>query len=183
MRVLRFLIKGGVYLRKINQLTVSGVLIAMGVALSTFYIPIGAAKCFPIQHMVNVIGAVLLGPFYAVLIAFVTSLIRFFMGTGSLLAFPGSMFGALLAGLFFRKTRKLWVTYLGELMGTGILGGLASYPIAVFLMGKEVALFFFIIPFLISSAGGVSLAVLLLQALKKTGIYQIMGISFHKKIS
>mgnify|MGYP003410615529 FL=1 len=66
-------------------------------------------------------------------------------------------------------------------MGTGIFGGLASYPIAVFLMGKEVALFFFIIPFLISSAGGAGLAILLLQALRKTGIYQIMGISFYKK--
>ena len=168
-------------MRKINQLTISGVLVAMGVALSTFYVPIGAAKCFPIQHMINMIGAVLLGPFYAVLIAFLTSLIRFFMGTGSLLAFPGSMFGALLAGIFFSKTRKLWPTYLGELMGTGIFGGLASYPIAVFLMGKEVALFFFIIPFLISSAGGAGLAILLLQALRKTGIYQIMGISFYKK--
>ena len=35
--------------------------------------------------------------------AFITSLIRVLMRTGTLLAFPGSMCGALLAGLMYKK--------------------------------------------------------------------------------
>ena len=70
----------------IQKLAISGVLIALAVVLSGFSIPIGASKCFPIQHMVNVIAGTLLGPWYAVGMAFVTSLIRLIMGTGTLLA-------------------------------------------------------------------------------------------------
>ena len=75
----------------IQKLAIAGVLIALSVVLSGFSIPIGASKCFPIQHMVNVIAGTLLGPWYAVGMAFITSLIRLIMGTGTLLAFPGSM--------------------------------------------------------------------------------------------
>ena len=75
----------------IQKLAISGVLIALAVVLSGFSIQIGASKCFPIQHMVNVIAGTLLGQWYAVGMACVTSLIRLIMGTGTLLAFPGSM--------------------------------------------------------------------------------------------
>ena len=97
----------------VKKLVVSGMLTALAVALSTFSVPIGASKCFPIQHMVNVMAGVFLGPVYGVAIAFCTSLIRNLMGTGSLLAFPGSMVGgaALRTGLpLDRKTdRRLCV--------------------------------------------------------------------------
>ena len=45
------------------------ILVAIAVALSPVFIPVGISKCFPAQHMVNVIGAVMLGPWYAVAIA------------------------------------------------------------------------------------------------------------------
>ena len=83
----------------VKKLTVAGVLVAVGVACSTFSIPVGASRCFPIQHMVNVIAGVLLGPLYACTMAFCTSLLRVLLGTGSLLAFPGSMIGALCLSL------------------------------------------------------------------------------------
>ena len=83
----------------IKKLTLAGLLIALGVACSTFSFPVGASRCSPVQHMVNVLAAVLLGPAYGVGMAFVTSLLRIAMGTGTLLAFPGSMVGALLCGL------------------------------------------------------------------------------------
>ena len=60
----------------IQKLAIAGVLIALAVALSGIYIPIGASKCFPIQHLVNVIAGTILGPWYAVAMAFITSLIR-----------------------------------------------------------------------------------------------------------
>ena len=69
-----------------KKLVLAAVLIALGVAASPLYIPIGASKCFPVQHLVNVLAAVLLGPWYGVSMAFVTSLLRVLIGTGSLLA-------------------------------------------------------------------------------------------------
>lgn len=153
-----------------RKLTMAGILIAVGVVCSPFSIPIGAARCFPVQHMVNILSAVFLGPFYGVSMAFITSLIRVMLGSGSLLAFPGSMCGALLCALVYRYTGKLALTYLGELFGTSILGALAAYPIATMVMGKEAALFAYVMPFFISCIGGVILGAVLVTAIQKTGI-------------
>ncbi|MFL6560487.1 MAG: energy coupling factor transporter S component ThiW [Bacillus sp. (in: firmicutes)] len=48
------------------------------------------------------------------------------MGTGSIFALPGSMFVALLASLLFFKTRKIYLAFIGEVIGTGIIGALLS---------------------------------------------------------
>jgi len=85
---------------KTKKLTLSAMFIALGVLSSSLiYIPVGASKCFPVQHAINVICAVLLGPVYSVLIAFCIALIRNLLGTGSIMAFPRSMVGAFLAAL------------------------------------------------------------------------------------
>lgn len=154
----------------IKKLTLAGILIAVGVVCSPFYIPIGVAKCFPIQHFINVIAGVLLGPAYAVSMAFVTSFIRVMMGTGSLLAFPGSMCGALLCGVLYKHTQKTWMAMFGELFGTGVIGALIAYPIATLFLSKTVALFGFVIPFAISSCVGSAVSLLFLITFKKTGI-------------
>ena len=60
-------------MNKTKKLAVSAMLCALTVCLSGFSIPVGASKCFPIQHMVNVLAAVLLGPWWGVLIAFCAS--------------------------------------------------------------------------------------------------------------
>ena len=52
--------------KNIRKLTIAGVLVAVAVVGSLFSIPVLGAKCSPVQHMVNVLGAVLLGPGYAV---------------------------------------------------------------------------------------------------------------------
>ena len=57
---------------------------------------------------------------------FVASLLRNLLGLGSLMAFPGSMFGALLCGIVYHKTEKLLPTLVGEVFGTSILGGLCA---------------------------------------------------------
>jgi len=154
-------------------------LIAFGVVFSFFSIPVGASKCFPVQHLVNVIAGVLLGPVYAVIMAFLTSLIRLMMGTGTILAFPGSMFGALLSGVLFVSTGKLIAAFLGEVFGTGILGALAAYPIAAFLLGSEVAIFAYVIPFLISTLGGVTIAAVLLHVLDRLGFLEKVNGLLH----
>ncbi|MBN2727267.1 energy coupling factor transporter S component ThiW [Candidatus Mcinerneyibacteriota bacterium] len=130
-------------------------------------IPVGVSRCFPVQHTINVLSAVLLGPAYALLNAFSISLLRNLLGTGTLLAFPGSLFGAVLAGLFYRLFRRNIAAAAGEVLGTGFLGGLAAFPTALLLMGKTTGAFFFIPPFLISTAGGSLLALLLLPLLQR----------------
>ena len=117
-------------------------------------------------------GAVLLGPGYAVGMAFAAAHIRNLLGLGSLLAFPGSMIGALLCGVAYKLCPKLPAAYAGEVFGTGILGGLASYPIAAVLMGNtKAALFTFVPSFLISTAVGAAISVLVLSALKRTHVF------------
>lgn len=96
--------------------------------------------------------------------AFCISLLRNFMGTGSLMAFPGSMVGALLAGQMYRLTQNNYVTAAGEVFGTGILGGFLAVPIATFLMGNAVGAFAYVVPFLISTTGGSVIAVIILQS-------------------
>ena len=51
--------------------------------------------------MVNILCAVALGPWYGIGVAFTASLIRNILGIGSIMAFPGSMFGALFCNLLF----------------------------------------------------------------------------------
>lgn len=153
----------------VKKVVVSGMLVAVTVALSGFSVPIGASRCFPAQHLINVIAGVFLGPVYGTAMAFCTSLIRNLMGTGSLLAFPGSMVGAFLCGLLYQKTGKLFAAYAGEVIGTGIIGGTLCYPVAVYLMGKEVALFFYVVPFLLSTVCGTMIAAVLLGVLFKSG--------------
>ncbi len=157
--------------KQIKKLAVAGLFCALGVAGSLFSVPVFGSKCAPVQHMVNILSAVLLGPFWGVGIAFVTSLLRNLMGLGTLMAFPGSMFGALLCGIVFHKTRNTWLTYLAEVFGTAVLGGLCAYPVAILLMGKnaaEIAFYAYIIPFLISTAGGALLSAILIEGLRRT---------------
>ena len=84
----------------VKKLAVAGLLCALAVVGSMFIVfPVFGSKCAPVQHMVNILCAVFLGPWYGVGVAFGASLIRNLLGVGSLMAFPGSMCGALLCGL------------------------------------------------------------------------------------
>jgi len=151
---------------KTKKITISSMLIAIGVIVgSIIFIPVGVSKCFPVQHTINVLAAVILGPGYAVAIALCISLLRNILGTGSLLAFPGSMIGALLAGILYKRCKSNLMAVAGEIFGTGILGGILAFPIANFIMGKNVGALFFITPFLISTVGGSLIAFFILRVL------------------
>lgn len=166
---------------KTYRLTFSAMLIAIGTVTSQLiYIPVGVAKCYPMQHLINVLAAVLLGPWYAVLNAFTISLLRNMLGTGSLLAFPGSMIGALLAGVVYKKTGKKLYAVLGEIFGTGILGGLVAYPVAKFVIGKDVAALFFVVPFLVSTIGGSILAYIILKQLEAQDAFKNLKLGAKK---
>ena len=64
---------------------------------------------------------------------------------------------------------RLAAAYFGEVFGTGIIGGLLCYPVATLLMGQEAALFAYVIPFLLSTAGGTVMAMILVGALYQSG--------------
>lgn len=149
------------------------ILVAVAVALSPFFIPVGISKCFPAQHMVNVIGAVMLGPWYAVAVAFAAAVIRNIMGLGTLLAFPGGMIGALLAGLAYRYTKNTWAAGVGEVIGTGLLGALVSvWIVGPVFMGRQMAVATMVVAFSVSTVGGTIIGLTALRLLKKTKIWQ-----------
>ena len=149
------------------------ILVAVAVALSPFFIPVGISKCFPAQHMVNVLGAVMLGPGYAVAIAAIAAIIRNILGLGTLLAFPGGMFGALLAGLAYQLSKNIYLAGLGEIVGTGILGSVVSvWIVAPLFMAKNMALATLMIAFSVSTIGGTIIGVIALHLLRKGGIWE-----------
>ena len=147
----------------VKKLALAGMFCALCVVGSVFSFPMFGSKCAPVQHMVNVLCAVLLGPWWGVGVAFVASLLRNILGLGSLMAFPGSMFGALLCGLVYAKTKNL--------------GGLCAYPVAICLMGKsagDIAFYAYIVPFLISTAVGAVIAGVLVYSLQHSGALRSM---------
>ncbi|SCM80939.1 Thiamine-precursor transport protein ThiW [uncultured Sporomusa sp.] len=147
---------------QIRKLAYTAIFMAVGVLTSHLvYIPIGIAKCFPLQHVINILLAVLLGTRYSVSAAFGISLLRNILGTGSLLAFPGSMIGAALSGFLYKRTNSIWGAIAGEIIGTGILGALLAYPVAKYFIGSAAGAFFFVVPFMVSTTGGSIIAYLL----------------------
>lgn len=158
---------------KTMKLTWTAMLVAITTLTShLFYIPLGFTKVFPMQHFINVLSAVLLGPGYAVMQAFSVSLIRNMMGTGSIFAFPGSMIGAFLAAILFRRFNRLSFAFAGETIGTGIIGAIVCYPIATLLFGQEVALFGFIPSFLASSLAGSIFGIIILSVMLKNSVFK-----------
>ena len=166
-----------------KKLAISGVFCAIAVVGSLISFPVLGSKCSPVQHIINVLCGVLLGPGYGVGVAFVASLIRNLTGLGSLMAFPGSMFGAFICGMVYKYTKNMPGTLLGEVFGTGILGGLCAYPVAILFMSKsatEVAFYAYIVPFLISTVAGSIIAGVLLYSLKKTNTLITMENALEK---
>ena len=167
----------GIIMKKTNikKLTLAAVLTAAAVVRSLFSFPFLGAKCSPVQHLVNIIGGVYLGPWYSLGIAFCASFLRNIFGLGSPLAFPGSMIGAFLCGAMYHwifkgksLTIRLPMAYIGELFGTSVLGGMVSYPVSLLIMGnKEATLFGFVFPFFVSCVVGTAAAVVIVTTLKR----------------
>lgn len=165
----------------VKKLALTAMLTAVAVVGSLLSFPVLGSRCAPVQHMVNILCAVLLGPGYGIASAFLASFLRNLLGLGSLLAFPGSMFGALLAGLAYRFTKNLLATCGGEVFGTAVLGGLSAYPIAILFMGRggELAFYAYVLPFLISTAMGAGLSYVILLALGHSPVLKTVEASLE----
>ncbi|ASK61520.1 energy coupling factor transporter S component ThiW [Virgibacillus phasianinus] len=154
-------------------LTAMAVFIAIAVMGSQLlWFPAGIAKAYPVQHAVNVMAAITLGPGPAVIIAFMTGLIRNMLGLGTLLAFPGGMIGAFLAGVLYKVFKRKILAVAGEVVGTGIIGSLFSVPYANLLMGSSLGAFAFLPSFLVSSISGAIIGYLVVIRVKQTSPLQ-----------
>lgn len=152
-----------------KKLTLTALFVALAVIGSTFSFPILTSRCAPIQHTINILGAIFLGPVGTLLAAFLASCIRYALSLGTLLAFPGSLCGALLASFLYARYHQKWAAMLGELLGTGVIGALLAGFLAIQYLGTspEVGYWAFSLPFFISSLGGVIFSAILLFAIEK----------------
>src|SRR5690625_6457887 len=108
------------------------VFVAIGtIGSQLLWFPAGIAKAYPVQHAINVIAAIMLGPGPAVAIAFMIGLLRNMLGIGSLLAFPGGMIGALLACYFYQPVREKGAAVLGAIIFSVIFASLLCVSISI----------------------------------------------------
>ena len=157
-----------------KRAALGAVLTALTVSLSTFYIPLGTTKCFPAQHMVNGVAGVLLGPWYAAVMAVATGTIRNTLGLGTLYAFPGGIPGALVVGLVHRYLLKNDSAALSEPIGTVAVGATLSALVLAPMQGHSLTLYFFWTAFAASSIPGAFLGYVVLKALRRLGLERML---------
>lgn len=156
-----------------RKIALSAVLIALGVLLASFlWLPVGPAKVFPGQHIVNAIAGILLGPFYAVFIALVIGIIRNSLGWGTIFAFPGGLPGGFIVGIIYRYLKKTDYAALAEPLGTVVIGATLSAWIFAPLIGVGGTLTFFWIAFAASCIPGAIVGFIILKILRKSGILE-----------
>lgn len=127
--------------RAVQKITLLAMMIAMDVVLSPLFRIEGMA---PMSSVMNVIAAVLLGPLYGTMMAFVCALIRMTLLGIPPLAMTGAIFGACFAGLGYQYLGKVWGAMSGEVLGTGLIGSLLSYPVMVWFTGSHQGMYWFL---------------------------------------
>jgi len=72
-------------------------------------------------------------------------------------AVTGAVFGPILGGVLWKKTENFYLVCAGEIIGTGLLGALASYPLMKWFYGLDAQSPLYYVPFYTPSAvvGGI----------------------------
>ncbi|MCR5176376.1 MAG: energy coupling factor transporter S component ThiW [Anaerovibrio sp.] len=151
--------------QKILRLVFMAMMIGIGVVISPILRIEGMC---PMAHLINIVCAVMLGPFQAFTCAFIIGIIRMVLMGIPPLALTGAIFGATLSGVLYRISKgKLIAAVLGEIIGTGIIGAIVSYPVMALLMGRSGLTWMFYVPsFIMGTLIGGSIAFIFLTALK-----------------
>lgn len=154
-----------------RKLVLTAMLACLSFVLCTFvYFPSMA----PFQHFVDVIAAVLLGPWYACAAAFLCGVLRMLSGR-TIQAVVGAVFGPIVGGLLYERTHSVWMAAVGEVFGTGILGALTAYPLMKAFCGLDAQEWYYYIPFYTPSAVmGALMGVAVVLMLKRTGVLDRM---------
>lgn len=144
-------------------------MVAIGVVISPILRVEGLC---PMAHFINIIVAVVMGPAYAFACAIMIGILRMAMMGIPPLALTGAIFGAALSGILYHVSKgKLWAAVLGEIIGTGIIGALVSYPVMALLWGRnEITWLFYVPGFLMASLFGGSIAYVCLVSMQHNGI-------------
>jgi energy coupling factor transporter S component ThiW len=129
---------------QILKITVLAVLIALGVVISPILRVEGMC---PMAHFINIVCSVLMGPWYSLLCATIIGIIRMITMGIPPIALTGAVFGAFLSGVFYRMSKgNILFAVIGEVIGTGVIGAIASYPVMSFIWGKEGLSWLFYVP-------------------------------------
>lgn len=168
------------YQRKIRRLLLVSMMIALDVVLSPLFRIEGMA---PMSSLMNVIGGVLMGQFYGTVMALGCGLIRMLLLGIPPLALTGAIFGAGLAGSFYRLGKSLSWAIWGEIIGTGVIGSLLSYPVMVWFTGtaQELSWLIYTPRFFGGAISGSLLAYVCLINLQKTQIFKRMQHIFERR--
>ncbi|MBP2627762.1 MAG: thiW protein [Firmicutes bacterium] len=163
------------------KLVMLSMLIALGVVISPILRIEGMC---PMAHFINIVCAVLLGPWYALLCATLIGVIRMMLMGIPPLALTGAVFGAMLSGIFYRMSKgKLIYAVVGEVIGTGIIGAIVSYPVMAFIYGKTGLTWLFYVPlFVCGTLIGGTIAYFFLTTLRKSGMLANFQRSLGAKI-
>ena len=155
--------------RQTLRMTVLAMLIALGVVISPFLRVEGMC---PMAHFINIVCSVLMGPWYSLLCATLIGIIRMLTMGIPPIALTGAVFGAFLSGALYRLSGgKIIYAVLGEVIGTGIIGAIVSYPVMSILWGKSgLSLFFYVPSFIGGTLIGGFCAFVFLKKLKDMGI-------------
>lgn len=151
------------------KMVVLAMLVALGVVISPILRVEGMC---PMAHFINIVCSVLLGPWYSLICAALIGIIRMTLMGIPPLALTGAVFGALLSGLLYRASKgRLIFAVIGEVVGTGIIGAIASYPVMTLWWGyTDLTVFFYVPSFISGTLIGGSIAFLFLKKLSKTGL-------------
>ena len=151
----------------IRKMVLCAILASLAFVLNTFvYFPAMA----PFQHFVDVVAAVLLGPWWASLSALLCGIMRMLSGR-TIQAITGAVFGPILGGLLWKKTKNVYLVCVGEVIGTGLIGALASYPLMKWFYALDAQSPLYYIPFYTPSAvvGGI-MGVMVVLILKRANV-------------
>ncbi len=157
--------------KKLLKSVMLSMLVALGVVISPILRIEGMC---PMAHFINIICSVFLGPWYSLSCAVLIGIIRMSIMGIPPIALTGAVFGAFLSGALYRLSKgRLFMAVLGEIIGTGIIGALASYPVMSFIWGKEGLGWLFYIPsFICGTLIGGSIAYVFLKSLAKSGLIE-----------
>lgn len=155
-----------------KKMILTGMFACLAYVLNTcVYFPAMA----PFQHFVDVLAAVFLGPWYGLASAFLCGVLRMMSGR-TIQAVTGAICGPLLGGFLYRKTKNIYLVFVGEVIGTGFFGAMLSYPLMKWFYGLDAQSPFYYIPFYTPSAiVGAAMGVMVFFILKRSGVLKMLS--------